>query len=88
MENLRSEKVERIMDLVEWFEEYQPNDLEQIERIMLGLKYVDNEVVENDLIQNLYRNIKNIKLDKHLEVSYGFVNAIFRYDENERMKNK
>lgn len=88
MENLRSEKVERIMDLVEWFEEYQPNDLEQIERIMLGLKYVDNEVVENDLRQNLYRNIKNIKLDKHLEVSYGFVNAIFRYDENERMKNK
>ena len=55
---------------------------------MLGLKYVDNEVVENYLRQNLYINIKNIKLDKHLEVSYGFVNAIFRYDENERMKNK
>lgn len=88
MEKLRKERVERIIGLIEWFEEFQPNDLEQIERFLLGFRYVDNEVVENDLRQNLYRNIKNIKLDKHLEVSYGFVNAIFRYDENERMKNK
>lgn len=54
MENLRSEKVERIMDLVEWFEEYQPNDLKQIERIILGLRYVDNEVVESKLRQDMY----------------------------------
>ena len=41
--NLRNEKVENIMDLIEWFKEYQPSDLEHIERILLGLKYVNYE---------------------------------------------
>lgn len=82
------EKVKRIMDLVEWFEEFQPNDLEQIERIMLGFKYVDNEVVESELRQNMYREIKLIKSEKFLERSYSFINAFFRKDVNERMKNK
>lgn len=88
MEKLTKERVERIKDLVEWFKEFQPNDLEQIERLLLGFRYVNNEVVENELRQDLYRYIKNIKSDKHLEKSYVFVNAIFRHDANLRMKNK
>lgn len=88
MEKLIKERVERIKDLINWFEEFQPNDLEQIERLLLGFRYVDNEFVENDLRQDLYREIKKIKSDKHLEVSYRFVNAIFRHDVNLRMKNK
>ena len=85
MENLRSEKVERIMDLVEWFEEYQPNDLEHIERIMLGLKYVDNEVVENDLRQDMYNTIKFTRLEKNLKCCNRFLEMIFRADTNETM---
>ena len=85
MENLRSEKVERIMDLVEWFEEYQPNDLEHIERIMLGLKYVDNEVVENDLRQDMYNTIKCTRLEKNLKCGNRFLEMIFRADTNETM---
>lgn len=88
MEKLTNERVERIRDLINWFEEFQPNDLEQIERLLLGFRYVDNEVVENELRQDLYREIKNIKIDKHLEASYSFVNAIFRRDVNQRMKVK
>ena len=88
MENLRSEKVERIMDLVEWFEEYQPNDLEHIERIILGFKYVDNEVVESQLRQDMYTKIKFIESEKILELSDSFIDAFFRKDLNERMMNK
>ena len=88
MENLRSEKVERIMDLVEWFEEYQPNDLKQIERIILGLRYVDNEVVESQLRQDMYTKIKFIESEKFLELSDSFIDAFFRKDLNERMMNK
>ncbi len=47
MEKLARERVERIVDLIEWFEEFQPKDLDQVERILLGLKYVDKEVVES-----------------------------------------
>lgn len=32
--------------------------------------------------------IKNIKIDKHLGLVYGFVNTIFRRDVNTRMKDK
>ncbi len=53
MEKLTKERVERIKDLVEWFKEFQPNDLEQIERLLLGFRYVNNEVVENELRQDL-----------------------------------
>ncbi len=88
MENLISEKVERIMDLVEWFEEFQPNDLEQIERIMLGLKYVDEDVIKSNLRQDLYRIIKLTKLDKYLELDYEFIYSMFASDLNERRKNK
>ena len=88
MEKLTNERVDRIRDLINWFEEFQPNDLEQIERLLLGFRYVDNEVVENELRQDLYRYIKNIKIDKHLGLVYGFVNTIFRRDVNTRMKDK
>lgn len=81
-------RVKRIIDLVEWFEEFQPKDLEQIERIMLGLRYVNEEVVESELRQDIYNTISNTKLVKNLKVSYGFIDAIFRADSNERYTNK
>lgn len=86
MENLTKERVERIIDLVDWFEEYQPKDLEQLERIMLGLRYVDEEVVENETRQNIYRQVQNTKLDKNLIKQYSFSELIFMKDANERMK--
>lgn len=88
MENLRNERAERIIDLVEWFGEFQPNDLEHIERIILGLRYVDNKVVESELRQDIYRTVMNTKSEKHLEMSSKFTDAMFRKDVNERMKNK
>ena len=81
-------RVKRIIDLVEWFEEFQPKDLEQIERIMLGLRYVNEEVVESELRQDIYNTISNTKLVKNLKVSYGFIDARFRADSNERYTNK
>ncbi len=81
-------EVKRIMDLVEWFEEYQPNDLKQIERIILGLRYVDNEVVESKLRQDMYGKIKLTKSENLLKLSYEFIDAFFRKDVNERMRNK
>ena len=81
-------RVKRIIDVVEWFEEFQPKDLEQIERIMLGLRYVNEEVVESELRQDIYNTISNKKLVKYLNVSYGFIDAIFRADSNERYTNK
>lgn len=81
-------EVKRIMELVEWFEEYQPNDLKQIERIMLGLKYVDSKVVESELRQDIYRKIKLTKSDDNLKCSYKFVDMFFKLDANERIKNK
>ena len=88
MEKIVNEKVERIVDLIEWFREFQPKDLDQVERILLGLKYVDEEVVESELRQDIYRTIKNTKLKKHLESSYELVDAIFRIDVNKRVSNK
>lgn len=85
MKKVTKERVGRIIDLVKWFEEFQPNDLEQIERIMLGLNYVDNEVVESELRRNMYREIKNTKSRKNLERSYSFIRAFFMKDVNERM---
>lgn len=87
MEKIVNEKVERIVDLIEWFKEFQPKDLDQVERILLGLKYVDKEVVESELRQDIYRTIKNTKLQKHLESSYELVDAIFRIDVNKRVSN-
>ena len=81
-------RVKRIMDLVEWFEEYQPNDLKQIERIILGLRYVDNEVVESKLRQDMYRIIKCTKLEKNLKCGNRFLEMFFRKDANEIIKNK
>ena len=87
MENLRNEKVERIINLVEWFEEYQPSDLEQIERVILGFKYVDEEVVKSELRQDMYRTIKCNKLEKNLKRGNRFLEMFFREDINETMKN-
>ena len=70
MKKVTKERVGRIIDLVKWFEEFQPNDLEQIERIMLGLNYVDNEVVESELRRNMYREIKNTKSRKNFSTFF------------------
>lgn len=88
MEKERIEKVKRIMDLVLWFEEFQPNDLEHIERIMLGLKYVDNEVVESQLRRDMYRKIKYTKSEKSLNLVYGFIDAFYKKELNESISNK
>lgn len=80
MKNLKKERVERIVDLVEWFEEFQPSDLKQIERILLGLKYVNNEVLENELKKDMYIKIKLIKSEKFLQIGYSFINTFFRED--------
>ena len=85
MKNVKNERVKKIIGILEWFEEYQPNDLEQIERIMLGLKYVDNEVVENDLRQDMYNIIKCTRLEKNLKCGNRFLEMIFRADTNETM---
>ena len=85
MKNVKNERVKKIIGILEWFEEYQPNDLEQIERIMLGLKYVDNEVVENDLRQDMYNTIKCTRLEKNLKCGNRFLEIIFRADTNETM---
>ena len=85
MKNVKNERVKKIIGILEWFEEYQPNDLEQIERIMLGLKHVDNEVVENDLRQDMYNTIKCTRLEKNLKCGNRFLEMIFRADTNETM---
>ncbi|MGL5714119.1 MAG: hypothetical protein ACRCXT_06625 [Paraclostridium sp.] len=88
MESLLNERTERIVDLVEWFKEFQPNDLEQIERIMLGFRYVDNKVMESELRKDIYSKIHNTKLEKYLNIDYDFIDAMFRKDVNERIENK
>lgn len=88
MEKITNEKVERIVDLVKWFEEFQPNDLDQLERIMLGFRYVDNTVMENELIQRAYGHIKNTESEDYLIKSSALAEFFFRKDINERMKNK
>ncbi|WP_250674118.1 hypothetical protein LZ906_002035 [Paraclostridium ghonii] len=84
MKKIDNKRVERILDLVKWFEEFQPKDLEQIERIILGLQYVDEEVVKNELRQDIYRTIKRTKLDENLKYDYKYINVIHRKDANER----
>ncbi|MEG1009709.1 MAG: hypothetical protein RSE41_01845 [Clostridia bacterium] len=78
MEKLLHEKAERIMDLVEWFEEQQPNDLEQIERILLGLRYINIEVVKSDLKQDIYRYVQMIEEDSNLKVISAFAGTTRR----------
>lgn len=84
MEKLLNEQAERIMDLVEWFKEYQPNDLEQIERILLGLRYVDNEFMKSDLKQDIYRYVQMIEGESNLKVISAFAEVSRR---NEYLKS-
>ena len=88
MEKISKRKIKKIIDLIRWFEEFQPKDLEQIERILTGLKYVDSEFIESELRQDIYREIKSIKSRKNLEGSYRFIEMFFRKDINERMKEE
>lgn len=84
MKNTRRETVENIIDLVTWFEEYQSEDLEQIERILVGLQYVDKDTVKDTLKQEIYRNTKLIKGEGIIQLLAGISKKYFCMDLNNR----
>lgn len=87
MEKLLDEKVERIISLVEWFEEFQPKDLEQIERLLLGFRYINDEVLNSDLKQDIYRHVQMIEEETNLKVISGLA-EVSRRKEYLKSKNK
>lgn len=87
MEQLLNETAKRIIELVEWFEEQQPNDLEQIERILLGLRYINNEFIKSDLKQDIYRHVQIIKGESNLKVLNALA-EVSRRKEYLKSKNK
>lgn len=88
MKNTRKQTVENIIDLIRWFEEYQPEDLEQIERILKGLKYVDKDIMENDLKQDIYMNTRLLKDNKYIEALSRLANAYRCIGMNNKLKKK
>lgn len=84
MKNTRRETVENIIDLVTWFEEYQSEDLEQIERILVGLQYVDKDIMNDTLKKEIYRNTKLIKGEGIIQLLEGISRKYFCIDANNR----
>lgn len=88
MKNIKKQEVKNIISLIRWFEEYQPEDLVQIERILTGLRYIDKDVMENDLKQDMYRNIKLIKEKKHTQSLLNIAIKYFCIESNNRYNKK
>lgn len=88
MKNTRRETVENIIDLIRWFDEYQPEDLEQIERILVGLQYVDNDIMKDTLKKEIYRNTKLIKGEGIIQRLEGISRSYFCMDINNRYNKK
>lgn len=82
MKNTKRKTVKNIIDLIRWFEEFQPEDLEQIERILTGLRYVDKDIMENDLKQDIYRHTKLIKDNKYTQALSRLADSYFCKDAN------
>lgn len=82
MKNIKRETTENIIDLIMWFEEYQPEDLEQIERILTGLKYVDKDIMRSNLKQDIYRNTRLIKESKFTRALSSLANSYRRIEAN------
>lgn len=88
MKNKRKNTVENIIDLVRWFEEYQPEDLEQIERILTGLRYIDKDIMESNLKKDIYKNTKSIKGKQLVQLLSGISANYFRMDLNNQYSQK
>lgn len=88
MKNTKRKTVKNIIDLIRWFEEFQPEDLEQIERILTGLRYVDKDIMENDLKQDIYRHTKLIKDNKYTQALSRLADIYFYKDVNSESKKK
>ena len=84
MKNTIKAKVNNIKDLIRWFEEYQPEDLEQIERILTGLRYIDKEIMENDLKQDIYRNTRLLKDNKYIQALSRLAKGYFHIEANNK----
>ncbi len=82
MKNTKRKTVKNIINLIRWFEEFQPEDLEQIERILTGLRYVDKDIMENDLKQDIYRHTKLIKDNKYTQILSRLADSYFCKDAN------
>lgn len=82
MKNTKRKTVKNIINLIRWFEEFQPEDLEQIERILTGLRYVDKDIMENDLKQDIYRHTKLIKDNKYTQALSRLADSYFCKDVN------
>lgn len=83
-----TQTVENIIDLIRWFEEFQPEDLEQIERILTGLQYVNDEVMNNTLKKDVYRHTKLIKDPKFIKSMAKISLTFLGTDINNRYYNK
>lgn len=88
MKNIKKQEVKNIISLIRWFEEYQPEDLVQIERILTGLRYIDKDIMENDLKQDMYRNIKLIKEKKHTQSLLNLAINYFCIESNNGYNKK
>lgn len=84
----KTKTVNNIIDLIRWFEEYQPEDLGQIERILTGLRYIDKDIMGNDLKQDIYRNTKLIKEKKHTQALSRLANSYFCIEANSNYNKK
>lgn len=88
MKNIKRKTSKNIIDLIRWFEEYQPEDLEQIERILTGLRYVDKDIMENNLKQDIYMKTRLIKDNKYTQVLSRLANSYFNIEANSNYNNK
>lgn len=82
MKNIKRKTTKNIIDLIRWFEEYQPEDLEQIERILTGLRYVDKDIMESNLKQDIYRNTRLLKETKFTRALSSLADSYRRIEAN------
>lgn len=57
-------------------------------RILTGLKYVDKDIMENDLKQDIYMNTRLLKDNKYIEALSRLANTYRRIGMNNRYNEK
>lgn len=88
MKNIKRKTTKNIIDLIRWFEEYKPEDLEQIERILTGLRYIDKDIMKDDSKLEIYSHTRLLRDNKYIETLSRLARSYFCIEGNNKLNKK